>query len=67
MSSSDAFHLRHACLAMAKELLNDRLSVQREANKGEVTPYSTSDLLSEAARIYKFVSDPNAAETYLKD
>ena len=67
MPNSDAFHLRHACLVMAKDLLNDRLSVQMEANKEEAKPYSTSDLLSEAAQIYKFVCDPNAAETYLKN
>ena len=67
MPNSDAFHLRHACLVMAKDLLNDRISVQMETDKQGTKPYSTSDLLSEAAQIYKFVCDSNAAETYLKN
>ncbi len=63
-----AFDLRMACLGMAKDLLSERMQMQDRLAERDKTVqihiHGTEDVLSEAARLYAFVCDKNAAVTY---
>ena len=59
------FHLRMECLKMAQDNLGLRMHMTNDVHGKEGTEFfSTEDVLTEAAKLYKFVCDRNAAENY---
>jgi hypothetical protein len=62
------FHLRMTCLHMAKDILAERMHMTKEVQGNTATEfYQTEDVLAEAAKLYRFVCDRNAADTYQRE
>jgi len=59
------FHLRMNCLQMAETLLSQKMHMTKEVHGNTaVAFFSTEDVMREAAKLYKFVCDRDAGETY---
>mgnify|MGYP001296466958 CR=1 FL=1 len=65
MGTEDPYHMRMNCIHLAKDILSERMHLNKEDKGPTATPpYTTDDVLREAAKLYKFVCDKNAASTY---
>lgn len=63
--SDTPFHLRMTCLTMAEQMLNQQMHMTKEVQGNTaVAFFTTEDVMAEAAKLYRFVCDKNAAETY---
>ena len=59
------FDIRMNCLHLAQSLLSEKMHMTKEVKgNAEVTLFTTDDVLREAGRLYAFVCDKNADETY---
>ena len=59
------FHLRMNCLHMAESMLSQKMHMTKEVHGNTaVAFFSTEDVMVEAAKLYRFVCDRDAAETY---
>ncbi len=59
------FHLRMSCLSMAEQMLSQHMHMTKEVHGNtSVAFFTTEDVMNEAAKLYRFVCDKNAAETY---
>ena len=62
------FHLRMTALHMAKDLLSERMHMTKEVEGNSGTEFfKTEDVLREAAKLYAFVCDKDAAKNYGPD
>jgi hypothetical protein len=62
------FHLRMNCLHMAEGMLSQKMHMIKEVHGNTaVAFFSTEDVMREAAKLYKFVCDKDAAKTYAGD
>ena len=65
MGTEDPYHMRMNCIHLAKDILSERTHLNKEDKGPTATPpYTTDDVLREAAKLYKFVCDKNADKTY---
>ena len=59
------FTLRMNCLHMAESMLTQKMHMTKEVHGNTATAFfTTEDVMKEAAKLYKFVCDKNAASTY---
>ena len=59
------FTLRMNCLQMAEAMLTQKMHMTAEVQGKDATAFfTTEDVMKEAAKLYKFVCDKNAASTY---
>ena len=59
------FTIRMQCLHMAETMLTQRMHMTNQVNgNGGTEFFTTEDVMEEAAKLYKFVCDKNAATSY---
>jgi hypothetical protein len=62
------FHLRMDCLSMAETLLSQKMHMTKEVHGNTaVAFFTTEDVMAEAAKLYRFVCDKDAADNYGKE
>lgn len=62
------FHLRMACLSMAESMLSQKMHITKEVHGNTaVAFFTTEDVMTEAAKLYSFVCDRDADETWSKN
>jgi hypothetical protein len=63
--SDTPFHLRMTCFSMAEQMLSQKMHMTKDVHGNDkVEFFTTEDVMAEAAKLYRFVCDKNAAETY---
>lgn len=63
--SDTPFHLRMNCLHMAENMLSQKMHMAKEVHGNTAVSFFTvEDVMADAAKLYRFVCDKDAADTY---
>ena len=63
--SDTPFHLRMNCLHMAENMLSQKMHMTKEVHGNTaVAFFSVEDVMADAAKLYRFVCDKDAADNY---